>query len=56
MTTEVAELVLEEPAGAVAEGEALDEFMAGGDMQVEQVEPCMINTGEDVAMCRKLQE
>ena len=54
MTMEVAELILEWPEGAVAEGEALYEPMAGGDMQVEQVEPCLINTGDDVVMCRRL--
>ena len=54
MTMEVAELVQEQPAGAVLEGEVYVEPVACGDMQVEPVEPCLSPIAVDVETCQKL--
>ena len=38
---EVAELVQEQPEGSALEGEVYVEPVAGGDMQLELIEPCL---------------
>ena len=54
MTMEVAELVQEQPEGAVVVGEVYDEPVVGDDMQVEQVEPYLSPFAVDAETRQKL--